>query len=65
MTHTDFEIKAAELMTKGIKEFYQRAYEEGFNAGLLENKSGGAYAYRQGYLNGRRDQALEDNQCGI
>ena len=54
-----------ELSDEMLKTFYEKAYMHGYeDAQLKQPMTGGAYTYRQGYENGRRDQKLEENLWG-
>ena len=50
-----------QLAIEIIEEFYNRAYKKGYEEAQLKIAPEGSFSYRQGYVNGRRDQKFEDS----
>ena len=50
------------LADEMLKEYYDKAFEDGYQKALLNKGPEGSYTYKQGYENGRRDQKIDDNK---
>jgi len=52
--------RANVLAQEMLIKYYEKAFEDGYQNALLNEKPYGSLTYRQGYENGRRDQKIDD-----
>lgn len=50
--------RSTELFFELLKEFYEKAFQDGVNYSQISSPEG-SFSYRNGYKNGRRDVLME------